>query len=66
MPVRIYSAEKTLADCFKFRNAIGLDVALEALRVYRGRRRPRLQEVFECARLCRVENVIRPYLEASM
>jgi len=63
--VRIYSPEKTLADCFKFRNKIGLDVALEALRAYRGRRRARLQEVFDYARLCRVEKVIRPYLEAS-
>jgi predicted transcriptional regulator of viral defense system len=63
--VRIYSAEKTLADCFKFRNKIGLDVALEALRTYRRRRRPKLQEVLEFARICRVENVVRPYLEAS-
>jgi predicted transcriptional regulator of viral defense system len=64
LPVRIYSPEKTLADCFKFRNKIGLDVAIEALRAYRGRRRRRLQEVLRCARLCRVENVIRPFLEA--
>ena len=64
VPVRIYSAEKTLADCFKFRNKIGLDVAIEALRTYRGRRRHRLQEVLQYARLCRVESVIRPYLEA--
>ena len=65
VPVRVYSAEKTLADCFKFRNTIGLDVAVEALRAYRGQRRPRLQEVIECARVCRVENVMRPYLEAG-
>ncbi len=64
VPVRIYSPEKTLADCFKFRNKIGLDVAIEALRTYRGRRRHRLLEVLEYARLCRVESVIRPYLEA--
>ena len=64
VPVRIYSPEKTLADCFKFRNKIGLDVAIEALRAYRGRRRHRLQEVLQYARLCRVENVIRPFLEA--
>lgn len=63
--VRIYSAEKTLADCFKFRNKIGLDVTLEALRTYRARRRPQLQQVLEFARICRVENVVRPYLEAS-
>jgi len=63
--VRVYSAEKTLADCFKYRNKIGLDVALEALRAYRGRRGSRLQRVLEYARICRVEPVIRPYLEAS-
>ena len=63
--VRIYSAEKTLADCFKFRNKIGLDVALESLRMYRARRRPELQKVLEFARICRVEKVVRPYLEAS-
>ncbi len=64
VPVRIYSPEKTLADCFKFRNKIGLDVAIEALRTYRGRRRHRLQDVLQYARVCRVDSVIRPYLEA--
>jgi len=64
--VRVYRAEKTLADCFKYRNKIGLDVALEALRTYRGRRGARLQRVLEYARVCRVESVIRPYLEASL
>ena len=64
--VRVYNAEKTLADCFKYRNKIGLDVVLEALRAYRGRRGARLQRVLEYARACRVESVIRPYLEASV
>ncbi len=63
--VRVYNAEKTLADCFKYRNKIGLDVALESLRAYRSRRGARLQRVLEYARVCRVESVIRPYLEAS-
>ena len=63
--VRIYSAEKTIADCFKFCNKIGLDVALEALKTYRALRRPQLQQVLEFARICRVEKVVRPYLEAS-
>jgi hypothetical protein len=63
--VRIYSPEKTLADCFKFRNKIGLDVALEALKTYRQRRRSQLQQVLEFARICRVETILRPYLEAS-
>lgn len=63
--VKVYSAEKTLADCFKYRNKIGLDVALEALRMYHTRRGAHLQRILEYARVCRVENVIRPYLEAS-
>ncbi len=66
VPVRIYGPEKTLADCFKYRNKIGLDVAIEALRSYRGRRGARLQTVLEYARTCRVEKVVRPYLEASV
>ena len=64
--VRIYNAEKTLADSFKYRNKIGLDVALEALKAYCERRGARLQHVLEYARVCRVESVIRPYLEASV
>jgi predicted transcriptional regulator of viral defense system len=63
--VRVYSAEKTLADCFKFRNKIGQDVVLEALRSYRARRGARLQVVLDFARICRVEKIIRPYLEAG-
>jgi predicted transcriptional regulator of viral defense system len=63
--VKIYSPEKTLADCFKFRNKIGLDVALEGLKVYRKRRRPQFQQLLEFARVCRVEKILRPYLEAS-
>lgn len=62
--VRVYNAEKTLADCFKYRNKIGMEVVLEAIRSYRGRRRPRFRQVFEFAKLCRVERLMRPYLEA--
>jgi hypothetical protein len=65
VPVRIYGPEKTLADCFKFRNKIGQDVALEALKIYCKRRRPQFQQVLEFARVCRVERILRPYLEAS-
>jgi predicted transcriptional regulator of viral defense system len=61
--VRVTSAAKTVADCFKFRNKIGLDVALEALRDYRGARRD-LEELRRFAKVCRVERVMRPYLEA--
>jgi predicted transcriptional regulator of viral defense system len=63
--VRITSAAKTVADCFKFRNKIGLDVALEALREYR-RQRLSLDDLHEMARVCRVERVMRPYLEAIL
>ncbi len=63
-PVRIYCLEKTVADCFKFRNKIGLDVAVEALKECRTRRDFSIDKLMEFARICRVSNVIRPYLEA--
>ena len=63
--VRITSPAKTIADTFKFRNRIGLDVALEALREYRRQRRS-LEDLREAARVCRVERVMRPYLEAIL
>jgi predicted transcriptional regulator of viral defense system len=63
--VRIYSPEKTIADCFKYRNKMGIDVAVEALRNYREKvRRLPVNKLLECARICRVERVMRPYLEA--
>lgn len=65
-PIRIYSAEKTLVDCFKFRNKIGQDVALEALQLYKSRLKNRPAEILNYAKLCRVEQVMRPYLEASL
>ena len=63
---RIYSREKTLADAFKYRNKVGLDVALEALRTYRSQRGRDFQSVLNYSRICRVENVMRPYLEATI
>jgi predicted transcriptional regulator of viral defense system len=67
VPVRIYSAEKTLADCFKYRNKIGLDVAVEALRIYKQRKRkPDLQALTKFAQIDRVLQVMRPYLEAML
>ncbi len=64
-PVRIYSAEKTVADCFKYRNKIGLDVAIEALRAYKqATRKPDLQAIARFAQVNRVFQVMRPYLEA--
>ena len=64
--VKIYSPEKTLADCFKFRNKIGMDIVLEALKLYRSRMKFDHRKLLEYARICRVEKVMRPYLEASL
>jgi len=64
--VRIYSPEKTIADCFRFRNRIGLDTAIEALRSYRERGRLRVDELMRYASICRVTTVIQPYLEAIL
>jgi predicted transcriptional regulator of viral defense system len=62
--VRMYSVPKTIADCFKYRNKIGLDVALEALReAWRGKRFT-MEELDHYAAICRVQRVMRPYLEA--
>jgi predicted transcriptional regulator of viral defense system len=62
--VRVYSVAKTVADCFKFRNRVGLDVALEALREGWRARRFTLEELERMARVCRVQAVMRPYVEA--
>ncbi len=62
--LRIYSAEKSVADAFKFRNKIGMEVVLEALRSWRKRRGARVEDLLTQAKSCRVERVIRPYLEA--
>ena len=62
--VRVYSVAKTVADGFKFRNHIGLDVAIEALREGWQQRRFTLEELDAMARVCRVQAVIRPYVEA--
>ncbi len=64
VPVRVFGAAKTVADCFKFRNKVGLDVAIEALRDYRRDRRRSLDDVWRFAEVCRVARVMRPYLEA--
>jgi predicted transcriptional regulator of viral defense system len=63
VPVKIYSAAKTVADCFKFRNKIGVDVAIEALRDYLRKRLPE-KDLWRYAEVCRVRNVMYPYLEA--
>jgi len=62
--VCVYTIAKTIADCFKYRNKIGLDVCLEALRECRRTRRCTIDEIWHYAKICRVSNVILPYLEA--
>jgi len=64
--VRIYNPEKTLADCFKFRNKVGLDTAVEGVRLYRERRIIKVDDLMRYAAICRVEKIIRPYLEAIL
>ena len=66
VPVRVYCAEKTLADCFKFRNKIGMDVVLEALKLYKKRKRFNPMLLLDYARICRISMVMRPYLEATI
>lgn len=64
MALRVYSVGKTVADCFKHRNKIGLDVALEALKDARAQNKANADELWRYAKVCRVANVMRPYLEA--
>lgn len=64
VPVRVYDAAKSVADCFKLRNRIGIDVAVEALKLYRERKKGDMRELLHYARTCRVERVMMPYLEA--
>lgn len=62
--VHVYSPAKTVADCFKYRNKIGLDVAIETLRECWRSRRCTMDDLWHYANICRVQNVIRPYLES--
>lgn len=64
--VRVYSAAKTVADCFEFRNKIGIDIALEGLKRYLSSKQVRVDELMRFARVCRVETVMRPYVEALL
>ncbi len=66
IPVKVYSPAKTIADCFKFRNKIGLDVALEALRDGLHQRQFTVDQLWYYAGICRVQNIMRPYLEAIL
>jgi hypothetical protein len=62
--VHVYSAAKTVADCFKYRNKVGIDVAVEALRDFSRRHRGGATELARFARICRVTRVMQPYLDA--
>jgi predicted transcriptional regulator of viral defense system len=64
--VPIYCREKTIADCFKFRNQIGLDTALEAIKFYKDQPQRNVGSLLDYASVCRVSKVIRPYLEAIL
>ena len=67
VPVKIYSPEKTIADCFKYRNKIGLDVAIESLRTYRERTsKPNYKALAQFAEIDRVQRIIRPYLDSIL
>ncbi len=66
VPVRLYSPEKTIADCFKYRNKIGLDITIEALKLYRERKRFKRDDLVKFSQVCRVGKIMRPYLEALL
>ena len=63
-PIRVYSPAKTVVDCFRYRNKIGLDVALEALREARHDKKATIDEIWHYAKLLRVSSAIRPYLDS--
>src|ERR1700693_2519679 len=62
--LRVFSPAKTVADCFKFRSKIGLDVAIEALKECRRTKKATMDELWAAAKVCRVANVMRPYMES--
>jgi predicted transcriptional regulator of viral defense system len=62
--LRVYNPAKTVADCFKYRNKVGLDVALEALRDVWRQKKATMDEIWHYAKICRMTNIMRPYLES--
>lgn len=62
--VRVYNPAKTVADCFKYRNKVGIDVAIEALKECWRSRRCEIDELVHYAKICRVQNIMQPYMEA--
>lgn len=65
-PVRIYSLAKTVADCFRYRNKIGLDVARQALKIAVTKKKIKPTEIMRFAKICRVDKFIRPYVESLL
>jgi len=65
VPIRVFNAAKTVVDCFRHRNRIGTDVAIEALRDARAQRKATADDLWRYATICRVTSVMRPYLEAT-
>lgn len=63
IPVKIYSPEKTITDCFKFRNKIGIDIAIDALKKYNKIKKVDINKIMKFAKIDRVQNVIKPYIE---
>lgn len=64
--VKVYDLEKTIIDCFKFRNQIGMDVFLEAIRLYKAKAKVQPSRLAEYAKICGVEKAVFPYLEAIL
>lgn len=64
--VRVYSREKTISDCFKFRNKVSEDIAIQALKDYVSQPRLDIPKILEYARLNRVESILTPYLKAAL
>lgn len=64
--IKIYGPEKTVADCFKFRNKVGIEVAIEALKLCLKQKRSRPRDILKYARICGVERIMRPYLESLL
>jgi len=64
--IQVYNPAKTITDCFKFRNKIGIEIAIEALRRGLDEKNVEVKEILKYAKICRVENIIKPYLEVTL
>lgn len=64
--VKVFNIPKTVVDCFKYRNKIGLDVAIEALKESLNQKKVNIDSLWHYAKICRVQNVMRPYLESLL